>query len=365
MRKIRGAWMLAALAGGVAIRSAPAHACSIDSLGPGLNVEFRREPWTIASDGVLALDAYVLDRSPEAGLMQFALELALDGAPVTGSLELVPLWTGTYGYAGGLYEGLPVHQGIVVWRPDAPLAAGEYTGTGYTTYDNGMTAEWPFMLTVTDGPGPALAVPPLALGVSEEVAEVLERACCESPGSSCGDYPHCQPTHVLHRSMLSVGTRLPEVESERAYLWVAPVVGGEVGARVPTHTPYYEGAPWPAFSQYYAPVRFGDQPGEQCLVLGTTSLIDGSSVMTEPQCATLPPDRDELLMPEFKPLDRDEFTGDCLSPPVYEHSGEPYEPYDAGEQATDGGGCRTGGGGASGLVVVALLWVRRRRSPHA
>ncbi|HEY0138622.1 MAG TPA: MYXO-CTERM sorting domain-containing protein, partial [Nannocystis sp.] len=105
-----------------------------------------------------------------------------------------------------------------------------------------------------------------------------------------------------------------------------------------------------------------DGSGERCVVLGATSLIDGSTAMSEPRCAEIAAPREATLMPEFLPADLEgSGMGECLSPPVYEHSGEPYLPYDGGETTVEQGGCRVAGQGPWGLLVLGLVWRRRAR----
>ena len=220
----------------------------------------------------------------------------------------------------------------------------------------------PLAITVTDAPGPSLAAPE-AGGIAGVMVtrEVLEQACCETGYDSCSHDSLCKPTRVLEVPGFRIATALPASQRERAYLWVAPVVDGVVGTPEPTHTPWLR--PWddsaPLFAQWsdLNLVGFDEARDEHCVVLGATSLIDGSSATSEPFCATLAGPRETALMPEFVMYETLDYPWDCFEPPVYAHNGEPY-PDGAKEPATQG--CRIAGGGAWGLLIVVGL--RRRRA---
>lgn len=361
------AWIGAAmvLAAAALWAPTPARACSYSDLSPGLTV-YSSDAKTIAADGVLAFDAYFFGADIADVSTRFTLTVTRDGAPVAGSLEFLTLWSGAPGFLRDevVEDATLLHQLVIVWRPAAPLAPGAYAGVMWVEYPGGTNYHDemnPLAITVTDAPGPPLAAPEFeAIGGEMVAREVLEQACCETGYDSCSHDSLCKPTRVFEVPGFRIGTALPEIHRERAYLWVAQFVDGTPGAPQPTHTPWLR--PWedsaPLFAQWsdFNPVGFDEARDEYCVVLGATSLIDGSSATSEPFCATLAGPREETLTPEFALYTESDDPWDCLEPPVYAHNGEPY-PEGAEEPANQG--CRIAGGGAWGLLMVVGL--RRRR----
>lgn len=354
----------AALAAIVLARPAAVDACTGPATpAPGLNLTGIGPELTIAGDGVLVFDAYALQSTPEQALESFSIEVTRDGVAVAGGLEVVPLWTGILEYAGGVEtDALPLHEFLIVWRPEAAWMPGVHAALIEDVGSNGFVEEVELTVTVEAQPGPAIVAPEVhQVFASEFVAEVLERVCCEQSASTCGNYPYCKPTQVRHETGLNITAGLAEPQHMRGYLWVAGYVDGEVGTRVPAHAEFSYYPPEPSWTRWADFMLFDVAPGEQCVVIGATSLIDGSSVMSEPMCATVAAPREEMLTPMFAPQDPEGGMGDCLSPPVYEKTGEAYEPYDAGEAPEKDGGCRVGGSAPWGLLAFGLLWRRRGR----
>lgn len=360
----------------VVMTPATGDACAgLDVVPSGLTLLESEPERTIAADGVLVFDAFVRDLTIAEALPSFTIELARQGMPpVTGTVEAIPLWSGTVDDLGGVeVDALPVEEVLLVWRPDAALDAGTYTGFARNELFNGFVEERPLAVTVTAGAGPAIAAPAIASAAPFEYdAEVLERACCDLLPGACGNAPYCQPTRVRVATGFEIDAALATAQVERAYLWIAPVVDGGVGAPVPAHGKYVRVVPYaPNWSWWTTPAYgllpyFEVEPGERCVVFGATSFIDGSTAMSEKFCATIPEPRDEARTPEFVPLDDDplvNFGNECISPPVYEKTGVPYEPYDPGQPTVeaDQSACRIGGRGA-GWLALLLLTSRRRRS---
>jgi hypothetical protein len=113
-----------------------------------------------------------------------------------------------------------------------------------------------------------------------------------------------------------------------------------------------------------------DAPAEQyCVVVGVTSVTDGSEVVSDPQCfdqamlgvphaADIPP---SPRMSIHDPADPD--SGRCLGPIVYEADGAAY-PRGAGESevAEPPAGCTVTVRGGAWLVLLALIRRRRARA---
>ncbi|MBK9757854.1 MAG: hypothetical protein IPO88_30960 [Nannocystis sp.] len=148
----------------------------------------------IPGDGVLVLQG-ANPGDPAAWLDKVALTVTLDATPVAGALEA------------------PGINGVLVWRPDAPLVAGMYKVMG--TLDNpddldycgeDLLLDFEFM---SDG-GAAVPLTPPSLTPMEvvsttQIVDLETLVCCEGvvPGTSfndCGgdsvDYPEgqCAPT---------------------------------------------------------------------------------------------------------------------------------------------------------------------------
>lgn len=346
-----------------------ARACSVNSPDPGLSLYTEEnDDRTLAADGVLAIDGYVFDMSVAAATESLDVAVTLEGAPVAGAIEVQTLRAGVYD-SGGIYAGTrESYQVLIVWRPAAPLVAGEYAVT--LTWDPPPTEIYGPMdpppeqrltrFTATGEVGPPPAAPALVGGPADIVAEELARACCATFQSSCGGDSLCRPIEVRHEPGFRFGAVAAADQRERVILWTAEVKDGVVGE--PTIT----SAPWPGwrgeiplFSQLPMDtvIRFADVRDEYCVVIGATSLIDGTSATGTPVCAAMPAPYDETLTPEFTQFDPETFEGECLGPPVYEDDGAPY-PEGAEEQS----GCRSGERGPWGLAVLAgLLLVRVRR----
>ncbi|HEY0138289.1 MAG TPA: hypothetical protein VGB85_29595, partial [Nannocystis sp.] len=225
---MRGVTVSSALAAMLVMSVVPAEAdaCTgIERPSPGLSLTGMETERTIAADGVLVFDAFARQTTPEAAVKAFALTMTFGGVAVPGTLEVVPLWSGILEYAGGVEEGaLPLHEFLIVWRPDAVLQPGTYVGLVEQTPEGGVVEHIDLTITVSGAVGPAIAAPEVERVVAQEfIAEVHEQACCERTPGSCGDAPYCRPTAVRYETGLAIDAALAEAQRERAYLWVAPV----------------------------------------------------------------------------------------------------------------------------------------------
>lgn len=331
-----------------------ADACTTDSLDRGLTVRPPpQEERQIAGDGVLAFDAFIRGVEPEVALAQFALTLTPEGGgpPITGENSHRTL-------ASQPYDDIDDYQEIVlVWRPSSPLAPGVYTAQ--VTLENDLFREWSFPVVVDAAAAPPLS-PPLIKHVDPAgiVDEELERVCCETGQTSCGDHSVCHPTRVRVVPGFAVSATLEPADLERAYLWVAPWDGQAAG-------PPYERmnfwraspdlSPWWSEWTFRHPIALPDAAGERCVVVGATSLIDGSTALSRPFCHTLEAAHEEARTPMFDPGDSD--IVQCLGPPVYEHDGSPYPP-------EPDGGCRLAATRPGPLLALLLLIARRRRGAN-
>lgn len=335
----------------------PADACTAVSLDRGLTVipspvEERR----IAGDGVLAFDAFIRDEPPELALTRFSLALTPeDGGPAiagTASHRLL----GTHPYT----EIEDYQQIVLVWRPAAPLAPGPYTAEATLEREFGPDV-WTFPVVVEDAPAPPLAPPQIdAAEALEFDDEALERVCCEVGQSSCGTSSMCEPTRVRVVPGFGVRASLAAADIERAYLWIAPWDGQAAGLPFDRSNHWYS-RPWtqPWWSEWESlqPILLPDAAGETCVVVGATSLIDGSTALAEPICRELAAAHEEPRTPDFAPVD-DGFGPPCLTPPVYEHDGSPYPPEPAS-------GCRIAPTGSGAFLLLLLAGRRTRRRSRA
>lgn len=331
----------------------PAGACStveprhgLTVLGPPAAVR------TIAADGVIAFDALARGEPADVALARLSLTLTPDdgGPAIIGALSYHSLGREPYTLVDDL------EQLVLVWRPAAPLAPGAYTAAATLQIDLSEPDSWDFPVVVSDVPAAPLSPPPAPLVLAGEFDdEQFERVCCEVAQSSCGDSSVCQPTRVRVVPGLTVEAALAPADLERAYLWIAPWDGQTPGApfgRVarwfggPDESPYWSA--WPRSR----PIRLPDAAGTTCVVVGATSLIDGSTALADPICHELAAAHEEARTPEISASSGDD-TRECLGPLFYEDDGRPYPSEPAA-------GCRVGAAPPS-LAALLLLVARRRR----
>jgi len=350
LRTLECAALMALFTGAALTSARPARACSSVDLEPGLTFKTARDARQIADDGVLAFDAFVRDEAPEVALARFSLYLSSEtgGEAVTGELS--------HRFLGGAaYDLLDDYSEIVVvWRPAAPLAPGQYTA--HATLMTGFPVEWSFPVVVVDAPAAPLSPPRVQdIATAEFDHEARERVCCEQGPTSCGPRSLCLPTRVQVVPGFRVGASLEPADVERAWLWVAPWDGEGPGAPFERMNRWQafpdEGRPWWSEWTIQHDIRLPEAAGERCIVVGATSLIDGSVALAPPFCGELAAAREETRTPDFVGFDGGDV---CLGPPVYEHDGSPYPPEPTG-------GCRMASTGAAPLVVLVALAARRRR----
>ena len=335
----------------VLVAAPRARACESEGFYSGLNLK----PWTssptIATDGVLAVDAYVYATTPEEALAKLTLTVTASGGgpEIAGELASVTLDSREH-------EGLGFHQVVVIWRPTAALAVGLYEVHGEVS--DQLFGAIDLALTVVDGPGPPLSPPNASISPAMQDGEARERVCCETGEDSCGGHLNCEPTRVLVVPGFNISASLVAADHERASLWIARWQDGVVGPPVPRPSLLYfpEDGPlraeWPDVRRF--PTLLAEASGEVCVVAGATSLVDGSVAIGEPVCGMFEPAFEEERAPAFPAAEGEPFA-ECLTPPVFEADGSPYP------RVADSG-CRVADprGGAP-LVVVVLLGRRRRR----
>jgi hypothetical protein len=326
-----------------------ADACTSDSLDRGLTIVRAAEPRTIASDGVLAFDAFILGEAPEVALARFALTLTPEGGGPAIAGEASHRVLGV-----APFDELADYQEIVlVWRPETPLEPGTYLAETTVTDEHGGHDRYEFTVVVDAAAAPPISAPRVEIGrVATLDDEVLERVCCETGLSSCGTHSVCQPARVRVVPGFIVNATLAPADVERALLWVAPWDGQAPGLPYERMNPWYrypEFGPW--WSEWRDEIRLPDAVGERCIVIGATSLIDGSTAFGAPICGELTAASEEPRTPMFPPPHD---TYQCLTPPVYEHDGSPYPPEPER-------GCRLAATGPGPLLLV-LLALRRRRA---
>lgn len=334
-----------------------ADACSIISPEYGLTIKEANEDRQIASDGVLAFDAVILGETPEVALARFSLTLTPEagGPAITGELGHKLLGTEPY-------TAIDSFQDIaLVWRPAMPLAPGVYTANATLQGPWEQPAMWDFSVLVVDTPAPPLS-PPRVDSVEAAVFDdqQLERICCETSLDSCGESSLCEPLRVLVVPGFTIRAALDPADIERAYLWVAPWDGQAAGPPFERTVPWHRETDLPTYAEWtwLNDFRLPDAAGEFCLVVGATSLIDDSTVLSAPICRELTAAHEE---PRTITLSTESTGGSqCLTAPVYERDGSPYPP-----EPDSNAGCRLADAnpGAGPLALLLLLAARRRRIP--
>lgn len=334
----------------------PASACSIDS--PNFGLTFHRFPETIPQGGVLALTASVHATTVEMAMARLTeFRVTRDDIEVPGALEVLTISSAT------TYDRLQHHDLILVWRPQQPLVIGDTLVLRYTLLDDFSGGE-PISFTVTDEPT-VIALPPVqAFGRAAQINE-SDRVCCEVGRDSCDQSSLCLPTHAEQVPSLSLDAARLAGTWPQGYLWAAMLdADGVPGPRLarpadPDPGLEIEDPPWASWPHE---ILFpADSPAPYCVVLGATSLVDGTTLVSDPLCVTA----DALdgfdalgpitLEPDLRAhaLTRGR---ECLGDPVYEADGSPY-PAVAEPKA----GCRTTSEPAPPALLLLLLALGRSR----
>lgn len=338
---------LLALALCLALTPRDADACTTDALDSGLTLQ-GPFPQVLPGGGVLAISAMVRGVSVDAAVADFGeLRVSRDDLDLAGALEFVTV-------ASGLGDdGLQLHEVIVVWRPQEPLVVGEQLDVLYTDGD-GFDTTWSASVGAAAAPATLPEISPVARTVQ---IDGPERVCCELRADSCDLVSLCLPTSFRETAAMTLqGASLPDIKPQ-SYLWLARIDAD--GAReAPLLRPIdrdFEGTTW---TTWLGPVVFTDRDAPYCVIAGVTSLVDGTTVESEPLC---------LTAEQVGPLETIEFDLDlpavargifreCVSDPVYEADGSPYP-------RVASGGCRTAPTpGPAGLLLLALALLRRRRA---
>ncbi len=353
---------------------APAEACSV-AYDPAVYIDeestrAQLEAGPLPTDGVLALTVHVFDHESLA-LAQDALTVVVrDGdTPVPGTIELHEL---AHDPSSGTYW----RGALAIWRPEQPLAANHtYTLESNEPYEDYSGAGAPFTATFTTGAGPHAPLGELSATLRPTTAdvEVLEEACCDHSSSSCGYAYACEWSSMRTAPALELDISLTGGEPSLGRVWAVRV--DPSGELLPPDDPLSGGpAPiseelWLSFS---APplgrgrqvVVFPDAQDEYCVVLGATSLIDGETITSAPQCAP----RSSESEPGERERGPEELaellagSWGCSSAPVYKSTGAPLFPTEE-----EPAGCRVTQTprGLSGWTLLLLLLplplLRRRR----
>ncbi|HEY0133664.1 MAG TPA: hypothetical protein VGB85_06275, partial [Nannocystis sp.] len=334
----------------------PAAACETDSPDPGLSFEldgFDAHP--VAEGGALLLNAQAYGIDIDAALATLVLwEVRRDGVVQPGSFEVVPLWD-----AAATSVSPENHKFALIWRPDAP-----FTADGVYTVDFEIAGYWqtgPQQAPLRVVPAEPPALPYLLWAPSTEAVDPSEVICCETGLNSCGTSTQCEATRATLLPALYLELEL-DAGHESQILWVARASpGGEIGPRVQGRGEYVVGT-W----RWTGTVRVDAE--QYCVVVGVTSVTDGSEVVSEPLChdqaklgahtAEIPPSARMSLYDPANPGD-----GRCIGPIVYEADGAAYPR--GSEEPEASGGCDMTAGGGSWLVLLVLLALIRRRRARA
>ncbi len=336
------------------VYSGPAEACTTNDPEQGLRI-YHPFPKTMPQGGVLAITASVLGATVDTAMADLTeFRVTHDDVEVPGALEVVTLSSATGPSA------LQYHELILVWRPQQPLVVGDALVLHYTHRPDEFEPHTvPFI--VDDAPT-TITLPGLrAIGSAVEVDESAW-VCCEVLADSCNTTTRCLPTRVQRVA----GVTLPDArlagDWPQGYLWAARVdAQGEVGPRLPrVHDPYPLAPHEPSWAAWPDPIVFTrDDAAPYCVVLGATSLVDGTSLVSGPLCVTAEQvgELGELELEADFSAQTSDVIRECVSDPVYEADGSPYPPREAS-------GCRTTpnpGSLAMLLLGLGLLSTRRIR----
>lgn len=332
----------------------PASACTTDSPSPGLALgfEFSAE-WTITRSGVLMVRAEAFTVDIDTALADILLwEVRRDEVVQPGAFEVVPLWD-----SGATSDSGEYHVFALIWRADAPLPAdGVYTLDYEVVGPYGSAPQRMALEVVTDV---APTLPKLFIFPTTVEVDPTEVVCCETGLNSCGRSKHCEATRATLLPAIQLEVEVEGDAARQQVLWVAPVQGGAPGPRAPGRY----GAP----DLWYGAVVF-DAPAEQyCVVVGVTSVNDGSEVVSEPQCF----DQAKLGVPHaaelepgplLAPYDPEHLVeGMCLGPLIYEADGAAY-PRGSEVEPEASGGCSVAPRGPAWLLLLAFIRRRRGRA---
>jgi len=333
----------------VALAPGRADACSYNDMTPGLELwELYSPPEQLRTvqDGVIALYGTVYREELADVVPTVTVTLTRDGVAVETTIELLPL-------SAGIFADAPTWTVAVVARPAQPLEVGEYQVEVAVDREDYGLDEMTFPLVVEAGPLAPLEAPTAAaMEATESIAEYGDRICCETEFDSCGGKSRCIHTTIVTLPALHIEpTALPPVLADNSVIWAQRL--GADGVPDPSWRFQFLGRSYVEWE-----VPFAAAQPEYCVVLGATSLVDGTSVSGPPLCKS----RDELGEPHEEtsevPPDAFENYG-CLTPPLYE-DGTPF-----GEEAPaeETSGCRQadGGGAWAWLLVAAGLGPRRHR----
>lgn len=302
----------------------------------GVAVQDEFHPRTTATDGVIAVPGTLYRVELAEAAAKTTARLEREGTSIAAAVEIRPV-------RASVVSGEPMSDVVVVVRPAAPLAADStYTLILELVGSSGELRTEELAVTVTGGPlGPL--VPPAATLTLSPAQLARDPVCCEGEASSCGETTHCfaRSHEVLPRFIVQ-----PKIEaplSRNTLVWIARVGRDGELEWIDEDVPARERLEWS--------VTFEEVQREYCVVLGLTSLIDGTTVMAEPMCAPVA----ETGAPRREPatVDMEYAEAVCLTPLV-DVNGQPYVAEESGCSIV----------GAPGLLILPAL-LRRRRGARA
>ncbi len=357
-------WMSMVVAAAQLTATRPVSACTTDSPSPGLELGIDIfDPWPITRSGVLMVRAEAFTVDIDAALADILLwEVRRDEVVVPGAFEVVPLWDREATSDSGEW-----HVFALIWRADAPLPAeGVYTLDHEVVGPFGSAPRRMALEVVTDV---APTLPKLFVSPTTAEVDPTEVVCCETGLDSCGRSKHCEATRATLLPAIELELDAEGDAAQQQVLWVARLQpGGEPGPRVQGRYASYTG---PNF--WVGEVAFDAPAGQYCVVVGATSVNDGSEVVSEPQCfdqARLGVPREAELEPGplLASYDPENLArGECVGPLVYEADGAAY-PRGSEAEPEAGGGCSVTPRGSAAprsvrwLLLLALIRRRRARA---
>jgi len=332
----------------------PASACSTSYPDTGLTLDFEQD-YPVIEGGAMLVRAGSYAVDVDVAMADLLLwEVRRDGVVQPGAFEVVPLFD-----AEATSVTPEAHVFALLWRPDAPFTAGGAYTLDFQVADPHEST--PVRVTLEVVAPPPLEPPPMTATATTVAVDPTETVCCESHLGSCGDSYQCEVTRATLLPAIDVRVGLKGIIEVHRVVWVAPVLpGGEIGPRV--QGPYAQvTTPW----SWEGTIRFDAPADEYCVVVGATSVIDGSDSISEPRCfgqaeLGVPHEGSIALSTRMTPFVEGDYEGGrCLGPLVYEADGAAY-PREA--EQPEASGCSVTSPGPWSLLLLALIRRRRARA---
>ncbi len=314
--------------------------------------------YALPTDGAIAL-ALVFDRvDPLEVFAGYKLRVLKDGQQVPGIVQYADF---TPPAAAGQSTN---RLGIISFKPESPFAPE-------STYSivleepsmwepDGFSSVLGAQFTTDSGPQPGLSAPTPVLEAEIDLglAEVKERACCETAISSCGTSFVCWTIALTVRPVVYLKTSIDPAEALEAYPWVARLDedGQPIDLRFGWFADGWQFAFESEFTELWTTAQgtfeLRADTGVHCFAAGTTSLRDFQIEMGEPWCI----DTDVVELPEPKYREFEVGTSDeCISEPIIEGVGTLGEARGCSVAAPQTPGWTT-------FVMLVAFGVLRRRS---